>query len=279
MKLAVTHAGAAHADEFIALAILAASDRIDRIERRDPTEQELNNPTVWVIDVGGRYQPASKNLDHHGVEGTEGKCAFDLVLEHVGLRGVAAAASPWLAFKSHLDCYGPYRTASEFGMSPESLYATISPIESQALQAFAAVEEIQKGDFLWYLLRMVGLGLIEYWQAFDRDWRAVKEGATTFKVGGLVFCDFRTCGDVMPAVTSQYLESAGAAGSVSVDNRGPGAENRVVLYRHADHPRVDFTRLDSEEMHFVHHNGFLAKTKDGQNSTERVTELLEKAVQ
>lgn len=280
---AITHAGDAHADEFIALAIIVAAtangeNSIDTIARRDPTQEELDDPDVWVVDVGGVYDPAKRNFDHHGVPGTEGRCAFDLVLEHFQRQVVAAAASPWLAFKSSLDCRGPYATAKEFGMSPESLYATISPIESQILQAFGRAGRLLPGELVYHVLEMVGDGLLSYWEEFRRQQNRAAAGACALEVGDLVFADFRLCGKLSPAVMAAYMDRVGAAGSVTVDDRGEGCENRAALYRHKDHPRVDFTRLTAAETHFVHQNGFLAKTRDGDCNLSRIRELLRAAV-
>lgn len=276
--MAITHAGPAHADELIALAILVAKHGLDRIERRNPTQEELADPKTWVLDVGGVHDPDLRNFDHHGVEGTEGRCAFDLLLDHFQMRDVAMAASPWLNFKSSLDCTGPYATAKEFGMTPEALFATVSPVELQVLQAFQKASVIQSGDFLYRLLEMVGNGLISYWAAFAEQ-LGKAEQAKIFEVKGFKFCDYRNCGKLLPAVMSLHMSDIGACGSVVVDDRDEGCEDRVVLYRHADNPRVDFRRLDATKMHFVHHGGFLAKTATGDNSDEVIRELLAIAVE
>lgn len=278
MHTAITHAGPAHADEFIALAILVAKQEIRRIERRNPTKEELQNPNIWVLDVGGNHDQNLKNFDHHGVEGTEGKCAFDLVLEFFDMREIAAAASPWLSFKSAIDCTGPYATATKFGMTPDAVFATISPIESQILGMFSKQTIIYESDFMFELLWLVGNGLLKYWGEFtDQLESAYRAGE--IEIDGVVFCDYRACGKLMPAVMGKHMTDVAAAGSITIDDRDPGCEDRVVLYRHADHPRVDFRRLNASEMHFVHHNGFLAKTATGDKSLERIKELLSVAVE
>lgn len=278
MSLAITHAGPAHADEFIALAILVAYNFISKIERRDPTPEELNDPDIWVIDVGGKHQPEFRNFDHHGVPGTEGKCAFDLVLEHLGLREDAIKASPWLEFKSSIDCAGPKLTAEKFGMSVPNLYATLSPIETQLLKCFENHQRYDTADWVFNALSVVGVGLVTYWDMFQDD--LVKfEKAKPICVNDLLFLDFRDCGPLLDAVMTYHMDEVGAAGSVTIDNHGPDCEKRVVLYRHNDHPRVDFRRIDATRMHFVHHNGFIAKTLTGENSTEHIVDLLKIAVE
>lgn len=282
MTYAITHAGQAHPDEFIALAIIVAKDGVDLIVRRDPTEAELDDPNIWVVDVGGRHEPQLRNFDHHGVLGTENFCAFDLVLAHYGLADIAVQASPWLAFKSTVDRIGPYATAKAYGMTPETFFATGSPIESQILHMFSQASCVEPcgpelSGYLFQTLKLVGEGLLSYWADFQRQ-SVLAEAAPILLLKGLRFCDFRYCGPLMPAVTAARMSEIKAAGSVSVDDRGPDCEHRVVLYRHADHPAVDFRRLDPSRMHFVHDNGFLAKTATHDNSPARIIELLLAAV-
>lgn len=278
MRTAITHAGQAHADEFIALCLLLGLNEIDTIRREEPTRADLDNPEIWVVDVGGEHQPLLRNLDHHGVEGTEGKCAFNLVLDYFSLSEIADAASPWLKFKTALDCEGPYATAAKFNMPPTSLFATISPIESQLLQEFSKVSFVDLDERLYWPMRAIGRGLLGYWEDFAEQLGEANK-AYLMQVKDEIFCDYRECGPLLPAVMAMHMTELGAAGSITIDDRDDGCENRVVLYRHADHPRVDFRRLDAAKMHFVHHNGFLAKTATGDKSEDKIRELLTIAVQ
>ena len=63
----VTHNGQAHFDEFLAISLIIArhEDTHFHIERRDPKVEELENPEIWVIDIGDRFEPPLKNFDHH----------------------------------------------------------------------------------------------------------------------------------------------------------------------------------------------------------------------
>lgn len=279
MYTAITHAGPAHADEFIALAILIGNNLISRIERRDPTETELNDPNIWVIDVGGRHQPELKNFDHHGVPGTEGKCAFDLVLEHLGLRETAAKASPWLEFKSSIDCNGPKVTAEKFGMTVPTLYATLSPIETQLLEYFEKYNYYDRNNWLFNAMALIGIELITYWDKFQHHCLKALQKSQPIWIKDCLFLDFCDCGPLLDAVMTLHLNNLGAAGSIAVDNRGPDCEKRVVLYRHNDHPRVDFRRIDVSKMHYIHHSGFIAKTLTGENTKEHIVNLLNIAVE
>lgn len=277
-KLIVTHPGQAHADEFIACALLMATHKhITRIERRDPTPEELEDPDILVVDVGGRYEPALGNYDHHqGGPEVEGRCAFDLVIEELGFSDVAKAASSWTTFKSSIDCYGPYATGRKYGMSSDAVFASLSPIETALLRQFEAETKIGPGMYLWFFMQKLGEGLLEYWGEFAPQLQLAQD-APVIQVNGLTFIDFRgvDCGN---AAKNAVLNERQAAGSIMVDDRGEGCEDRVILYRHADNQFVDFRRI-TEPMHYVHQqNGFLAKTLTGVKATEDVTRLLEQAI-
>ena len=60
----VTHPGGAHKDDLLAVCVLAALHGCP-IVRREPTPEELDDPQVAVVDIGGIHDPARSNFDHH----------------------------------------------------------------------------------------------------------------------------------------------------------------------------------------------------------------------
>jgi uncharacterized UPF0160 family protein len=66
-KIIITHPGKAHFDEFLAVSlILARFPETDfDVFRKEPDEKELDDPEIWVVDIGGRLEPDRKNFDHH----------------------------------------------------------------------------------------------------------------------------------------------------------------------------------------------------------------------
>lgn len=70
--LVITHDGIFHADEVFAVALLVLyyAQRGKNIEMGRTRDKEalgkyLKDPNVWVVDVGGQFEPAMKNCDHH----------------------------------------------------------------------------------------------------------------------------------------------------------------------------------------------------------------------
>lgn len=68
MKKIITHAGQFHADEVLGVALLLTiyNKDVSIVERKfTVTEEELNDPEIFVVDVGKQYDPAKNNFDHH----------------------------------------------------------------------------------------------------------------------------------------------------------------------------------------------------------------------
>ena len=61
----VTHAGVFHADDVCAVAWLRIVGVEAGLARRVPSTEELADPNVLVVDVGGRHEPSLSNFDHH----------------------------------------------------------------------------------------------------------------------------------------------------------------------------------------------------------------------
>ena len=62
----ITHAGQFHADEVLAIALLRILGYDAPVERTfTPSEEDFADPTVFVLDIGRRFEPEKGNFDHH----------------------------------------------------------------------------------------------------------------------------------------------------------------------------------------------------------------------
>lgn len=61
----VVHPGVFHADEVCAVAWLRIVGVSTPVERRVPSADEMADPNVMVVDVGGQHEPKLLNFDHH----------------------------------------------------------------------------------------------------------------------------------------------------------------------------------------------------------------------
>lgn len=65
----ITHPGVFHADDVCCVAILESCGFNGNVERRTPTPEEIEDPTVLVVDVGGVFDKSVNTYDHHQKDG------------------------------------------------------------------------------------------------------------------------------------------------------------------------------------------------------------------
>lgn len=196
MKYIVTHPGSAHRDDLLACALLLAhySASPAAIYRRDPTPEELADPEVFVVDVGGRHEPARGNFDHHQLpREAPPTCALTLVLQHMGLYETALDAWMWLKDTEELDSKGPFTWAKNHltpvvdgtgrvVAQPEwGVVAGIasSPVEGWLLKLFSTCSVIRPHgtDRIYFLLAALGEYLSKQLTDFAERTRLLGYGA------------------------------------------------------------------------------------------------------
>lgn len=272
----LTHPGGAHKDDLLACAVLAAVHGCG-IVRREPTDEDLADPEVAVVDVGGEHDPEKSNFDHHQFgPDHEPVCALSLVLQHLGVYDDARRFCDWLETTERLDVTGPRETSAWLGIEPEVLGRLNSPIDISLLRRFASVDRVEPGEALYEILGWVGSDLLEYLRSLRERLEFIAEHAELWEVGDLKVL-FMPRTEPLPAEASaglgRHLEVLGieeeTSGLVYPDRRGSG----YGMSRFRDDPRFDFTRIEGEEdVHFAHARGFVAKTSA--TDLERLKELL-----
>lgn len=264
----LTHPGGAHKDDFLAVCILAAKHGAP-VVRREPTDRELADPAVAVIDVGGDHDPSKMNFDHHHFPRAHPPtCALSLVLDHYGLYEDARRFCEWLEPAEWFDSRGPKKTAEMLGVPRRAIAQLHSPIDVTLLRRFAAASELAPGEPLYEVMRYVGQDLLD-------TLRTVREGIDFVGAEGerwtlehgderleVVFLP-RT--DPLPAEPSGMVATYVRAHDLSErvcaivypDRRGLG----YGVARWEDHPRLDFVRVrDEPDVPFAHESGFMCKT-------------------
>ncbi|MEO6004128.1 MAG: MYG1 family protein [Opitutus sp.] len=277
--LILTHPGSAHKDELLACAVLLATQPVPII-RREPTETDLSDPAICVVDVGHRHDPALNNFDHHQLlKNAPPVCALSLVLKHLGLYEDAREFCEWLEPAEWFDCRGPFATAEWLGVERDVLAKLNSPIDLTLLRRFSLAARLAPGDVIWEMLRMIGQDLIDYVQGLRARLILLEKQA-----------EFWTIGDAQVLFLPQteppledhgmgidaFLERRGkigeVAGLVYPDRRGSG----FGLSRFRDDLRLDFNRIAQQpDVHFAHARGFVAKTSA--TETDRLKQLLREA--
>jgi hypothetical protein len=264
----LTHPGGAHKDDFLACCVLAATHGAP-IERREPRDEDLADPQVCVVDVGGKHEPTRNNFDHHQLPRDHAPiCALSLVLQQLGLYADARLFCAWLEPAEWLDSRGPVRTAQWMGVEREVINQLVSPIDVSLLRRFADVTRLEPDDPLYTVMAWVGGDLLDYLRTTRARLAFIAEHLQIWSIeaaGSQFQAAFMPRTEPLlddpSASLARYLEAerpdVACAGLVYPDRRNTG----YGISRMNDDPRLDFTRVkDESDVHFAHASGFVAKT-------------------
>jgi hypothetical protein len=264
----ITHPGGAHKDDFLAVSVLIARTSAS-VERRVPKPEEIEDPSVALVDIGGSHDPARSNFDHHHFPREHAPtCALSLVLEHLGLYEDALMFCDWLEPAEWFDSRGPNKTAEWLGVSREAVARLNSPIDVTLLRRFARESRLESGQTLYEVMRFVGEDLVEFLTSarkrLDRTAAVVQTWDLDVADQGaqaLFLPRTDSSPDEPSASLARYVRSQGWEDKVVAliypDRRGDG----YGISRFDDHPKLDFSRLgDEADVHFAHTSGFMCKT-------------------
>jgi hypothetical protein len=267
----VTHPGGAHKDDVLAVCVLASIHGVP-VFRRDPTPEEVQDPRVALVDIGGSDDAALSNFDHHHFERDHPPtCSLSLVFQSLGLYEDALKFCDWLETAEYFDSRGPKKTAEHLGVPRRALSQLNSPVDITLLRRFAGVKELSPGETLYEFMRMVGDDLlahlksarerIDFVASRVERWSIPKDGVDI----QALFLPRPQKGDeetddpsvaVANYIRDQELERDIHA-MVYPDRRGDG----YGIARYEDHPALDFSRVqDEDDIRFAHKSGFVCKT-------------------
>lgn len=277
----VTHPGGAHKDEFLACCLELVFSPVE-ICRREPSREDLDDPAVCVLDVGGEHDPARRNFDHHQFERDHPPvCALSLVLQAHGLYEDALSFCEWLETTEWLDARGPVATADYLGVGREVLSKLNSTIDLTLLRRFSQVPVVRPGEPLWEVMRWIGSDLVAYLTSLRDRLGALSETVEFWELetsdGERFEAVFLPRTESMPTDPSfgieRFVVEQGAQERILAlvypDRRGEG----YGMSRFRDTALLNFAPLEREtDVHFAHKQGFVAKTTS--TDPERLRELL-----
>ncbi len=275
----LTHPGGAHKDDLLAVCVLIARHSAP-VVRREPSDAELNDPAVAIVDIGGSHDPAKLNFDHHHFPREHPPtCALSLVLDHLGMYEDAKHFCDWLEPAEWFDSRGPGKTAKHLGVPRKAISQLNSPIDMTLLRRFAQSTELKPGETLYEYMRFVGQDLLDYLEGVREKIAFADAHVKRWSLGE---CEslFLVRTDPLPdepsGVVKSYIRAhelgEEVAAIVYTDRRGTG----YGIARYEDHPRLDFSRVEGEtDVHFAHKSGFMCKTTA--TDPERLQALIRQA--
>ena len=268
VKYIITHAGDAHRDDLLSVAFALAHFGIMPVLRRDPTEKELEDLQVLVLDAGGRLEPEKLNFDHHQFQRDAlPECTLSLLSRHFGWEA-DLSLQPWWEFTKVCDARGPLATAASLGMQklPKELF---SPVEGSLLRLFSQSSHWELDTGFLQVLRDLGRSLLDSAQEFAVTYSRIAKMTKVKEVGGIeCFIVNETLTGPLVGALAKYREISHPRVAVSVTFSDRDDESWS-LYRYEDHTLVDFSRIAGHsKVRFAHANGFLAKLVEGVNEDE-----------
>ncbi|MDH3810008.1 MAG: MYG1 family protein [Desulfuromonadales bacterium] len=253
----VSHPGSAHKDDFLSVSVLLATLEHAEIFRREPTEEDLNDPDTYVVDVGLELAPERHNFDHH--QDRSLPCAFHLVMQHLGHHDAAMQMFAWYPHMSMMDVSGPYRTAEHLGVDSSVLFASSSPIDGYIISTYASLESLNAQNPLYNLMKSLGENMIALIGHKMERLERLKSEAKVIEIKHLkaVASDIDNSPKLALELYLRFLDDENIVMSITPSNRGDGWE----LLRLGDNTIVDFRVIENnQKILFVHGSGFLAKT-------------------
>lgn len=271
----IIHGGRAHKDEVLALMVaLGSMSQTPKVYRKDPSEEELNNPNILIMDVGKQYNPQLLNFDNHQTDGNRDTCGVKMIVDHLGLTG-GFELFPWWETVILMDCKGPKAVADSFNINQQDLFKLMSPIEGIFINLFqlegADGKEVSKG--LINLLKIYGVNLINNSKILKNSLDSLNSFTTTRIIKNVETIIFDTSEQLgFDLWRDKHHPNAMISISRNKDRNTQKEDGGWVLYRYEDFPKVDFKKLEgNENIIFAHNNGFLAITKP--MNIERAVEL------
>lgn len=272
IKYIVTHPGGAHKDDFLACCLLAHLHGAS-IQRREPTDHDLSDPAICVVDVGGSHDAQLNNFDHHQFpRDAPPQCALSLVLLNLGVYDDALSFCAWLRPAEWLDTLGPNETAKLMGIPRSALSELNSPVDVTLLNRFAKHSELTPDNVLYQMMCMVGEDILSYIRSLRSRLNYLKQHCQWWNIepqnpqAPPILALFLEQSDVIAtdpsfglhAFIAEQQQQENVHALIYPDRRGEG----YGLTTYEDCPRLNFSLIESEnDVRFAHKRGFVAKVE------------------
>ncbi|TFG12205.1 MAG: hypothetical protein EU535_06480 [Promethearchaeota archaeon] len=262
MTIIITHPGSAHLDDFLSTCLVLYRARdIEEVHRREPTQEEINDPSIWKLDVGDKHEPDLRCYDHHQYAMND--CTLSLLLKGWDLLDKALTVHTWLKIVIANDVGGAKEVTKILNVSYTTLEYLDSYVERKILELFEKKKKFTRQNALFSLMKIIGqkffIEIDEYFTLKEE-----LEGKIEFlriKDVPIVSCykDVKFSRMLLRLLNEKKREVfQDEKGGIAIypNTRPPGT---IALSRYHDDKRVDFTRISHyEKVTFAHPKGFFA---------------------
>ncbi|MBY9006583.1 MAG: MYG1 family protein, partial [Candidatus Lokiarchaeota archaeon] len=165
MTIIITHPGSAHLDEFLSCCLVIYKFKdVKEIRRKEPLKSDINDPNIWVLDVGEKHDPNLKCFDHH--QGNVEDSTLSLLLKNWNFWEKAKKVYRWLEVSVLLDARGPNEVYKFLNIDSNIASSLDSFVERTILHIFQEEEVINQKHILFSLMKKIG----KYFFANIRDY-------------------------------------------------------------------------------------------------------------
>ncbi len=265
MRYVVTHDHTAHPDDLLSIGLVAWKFGMNLpVYRRWPKPEELNDKSVVVIDVGGEYNSAKSNWDHHQFSESylapdrRPDCTFSLLARSFDLEDKFLCTN-WYRKLRWIDARGGFAWAKTVGLrlpiDKEVLSEPFSLGLRQAVEQYYGPSR-PVDPALVDTLRIIFEGLLKHATKLHAGVVLLRQRAQVIELGGLkgVYVE-AAAGDAFDEyfreVKAKPEHKAGAGICFTITRFPDGV---WTLYREPDAP-IDLGCLDSDpHIKLVHHS-------------------------
>lgn len=246
--------GEAHFDEVTAIALLSLDLNLDsdlQVVRKEPTEKELYDPTIYVIDVGGMYDPALRNFDHHQDNSLDS--SFVLIARYLDIEEKCKLFFPWWDSMNILDMKGPYELAKSLNSDTSTISKLQNPLADYLIASTTTWSGAVESDVV-QLIKAYGRSLHNTLTTLEYGIDSLELRASIVNINGLdiLYINEEISGQVLGMYKRIYNNF-----DISISRNA--RNNSLSAYRNEDvKNKVDFLKLSEHPLiKFVHKNGFL----------------------
>lgn len=265
MKKIIVHSGNAHLDDFLSCCLILNKDEdVVLIERRNPTAEDLENPEVWVVDIGEEFNPERLNFDHHQKEMED--CSLSLLLKYWEIWQIALVVHGWLETAVLIDTIGSKRVINRLGLHMSVLVMFDSFIERSILHTFQQKAKIKKGSCLFAVMKSIGKEFFRQIEEYTHLLEIFDSKTELKEINGIpaIQCLDLEFTPMLKRIMIEKKRELWGEGGLAI-YRNERGEGMISVKRFDDDRRVDFRKLpthDKKKIEFVHPSGFFAVFKN-----------------